>query len=254
MHYMEEPVISGPGGSGTVFFSHCTLGCVYCQNFEISRNKSVGKKYTPKQLAEEYIKLQNMGANNINFVTPTHYMPSILESCDIARKSGLSIPFVYNTSGFENPEIIEKLKGKIEIFLTDFKYFSPYLSGLYSKSEDYFDYADSAIDKMVQITGKPVVENGIMKSGVIIRHLMLPGALQDTMQVLRHIKKRWDNNVLVSLMRQYTPVCKDLPNELLRTITEEEYSCAALVFGELNLCGFIQGPESVGSDKIPDWN
>ena len=153
LHFMEEPVISGKNGSGTVFFTHCTMKCIFCQNFEISRRKSKGKIISAEELAEQYIKLQNMGAHNINLVSPTHYLPTIKKSIELSKKMGLKIPFVYNTSGFENPETIKTLNGYIDIFLTDYKYNSPYLAKTYSSSEEYPDFIREAITEMVKITG-----------------------------------------------------------------------------------------------------
>ncbi len=254
LHFMEEPVISGDRGSGTVFFTHCTLGCIFCQNRDISRKTSIGKKYSNKELAEAYIRLQGMGAHNINLVSPTHYLPSVIESIKIAKLNGLTLPIVYNTGGFERAENIAMLKNVVDIFLTDIKYYSPYLSGQYSGSEDYFDYAQEATDMMVQLVGEPKYSaDGIMTKGVIIRHLMLPGQLSDTISVLRQIAKHWGDKVQVSLMRQYTPMGKNLPEELCRTVTDEEYSAAVEEFELLNLSGYLQDSEAVGTDKIPSW-
>lgn len=255
LHFMEEPVISGKNGSGTVFFTHCTLGCIYCQNFKISRSSSSGKKYSADELAKEFLKLEAKGAHNINLVSPTHYQPIIIDACNIAKNSGLKIPFVYNTSGFELAERINELSGIIDIFLTDLKYVSPYLSDRYSKSADYFDYAIDAIDKMLDITGRPQFSNdGMLKQGVIIRHLILPSQVADALSVLQKIANRWSDRVLVSLMRQYTPINSKLPDSLNRTVSDEEYLLAIETFEALGLEGFIQGKESVGEEKIPNWN
>lgn len=255
LHFMEEPIISGKNGSGTVFFTHCTLGCVYCQNFKISRKNSVGKFLNEHELANEFLRLESKGAHNINLVSPTHYMPIIYNACLLARERGLTIPFVYNTGGFERKENIELLKGVMDIFLTDLKYISPYLSKRYSQREDYSDYALESIQKMVEITGAPQYNNdGMLKSGVIIRHLILPGQISDTISVLKKISSLWGNRVLVSLMRQYTPINPTLPDALGRTVTDEEYFAAKLAFEEFGLDGFIQDIDSVGMDKTPEWN
>ena len=254
LHYMEEPVISGKNGSGTIFFAHCNLKCIYCQNFEISRDEVTGKTFIAEQMAEEMLKLQKNGAHNINLVTPTHYLPAVIDTLQIAKEKGLTIPVVYNTSGFETEETINSLKGLVDIYLTDLKYFSPYYSGLYSSCEDYFDYTSQAIEKMIENTGAPVIgSDGLMKSGVIIRHLMLPGLGGDTAQILKYIASHWGDKTLVSLMRQYTPICDTLPDELCRTITDKEYNAAAELFYSLGLEGFVQDSTSVGKDKIPDW-
>ena len=254
LHFMEEPIISGTDGSGTVFFTHCSLGCIFCQNKDISRKGSSGKEYTAEQLAKEYINLENQGAHNINLVTPTHYMPTVVQSIKIAREMGIKIPFVYNTSGFEQYENIKMLEGVIDIFLTDLKYFSPYLAGRYSGSEDYFDNCLPAINEMVKITGAPTYhENGMLKKGTIIRHLILPGAVGDTISILRQTEKHFGDRVLVSLMRQYTPMSNTLPDELCRTVTDDEYTQAVDEFNALNLNGFLQQSDSVGKDKIPEF-
>ena len=254
LHFMEEPIISGTKGSGTVFFTHCSLGCIFCQNSDISRRVSSGKKYSANELAKQYIELEKMGAHNINLVTPTHYMPTVAQSCVLAREMGLKIPFVYNTSGFEVPEHIKKLDGIIDIFLTDLKYFSPYLANRYSGSEDYFDYCLPAISEMIKITGSPTFnDDGILKKGTIIRHLILPGAVNDTLNILRQTQKHFGDRVLVSLMRQYTPMSTDLPDELNRTVTDEEYAQAVDEFNALGLSGFLQQSDSVGKDKIPEF-
>lgn len=255
LHFMEEPVISGTNGSGTVFFTHCTLGCVFCQNYAISRRHSTGTGYTAAALADAYLALEQQGAHNINLVSPTHYLPTVLESCYLARNAGLSVPFVYNTSGFERPEMIAQQQGVIDIYLTDHKYQSPYLSDRYSHSADYAEWAVAAIDQMVQNVGQPQFDkSGLLKKGVIIRHLMLPGQISDTCAVLKKIALHFGDTVLVSLMRQYTPIGQSLPDELGRTVTDDEYAEAKELFELLNLSGFWQEGESVGTDKIPNWN
>ncbi len=255
LHFGEEPVISGKNGSGTIFFTHCSLGCIYCQNFEISKGKSKGKIYSAEKLAEEMLLLQEKGAHNINFVTPTHYMPIVYKSVKISKAKGLKIPTVYNTSGFEKPEIIKELSDTIDIFLTDFKYFSPYYSGLYSKTEDYFDFCSESIKQMIKNVGNfEVGYDGTLKRGVIIRHLMLPTLLSDTKQILKFIAKNFKDEVLISLMRQYTPVCENLPLELKGKVSEEDYIIAANMLSELGLSGFLQEKDSVGTALIPKWD
>lgn len=254
LHFGEEPVISGTKGSGTIFFSHCNLGCIYCQNFEISRANSAGKKYTSEELSEKMLNLMESGAHNINLVTPTHYLPIIKKAVISAKEKGLNIPVVYNTSGFEHAHIIKGLKGVADIFLTDLKYYSPYYSKMYSNCEDYFDYSCEAVKAMVETVGSVKIgSDRMMKSGVIIRHLMLPSLKNDTAQVLRYISENFGDNVLVSLMRQYTPVCKNIPTELCKEVSNEEYQFAEDLFCELGLDGFVQSEASVGDDKIPKW-
>lgn len=255
LHQFEEPVISKGGGSGTIFFTHCNLGCIYCQNFEISRSNARGKIYSANELAKEMLKLQKIGANNINFVTPTHYLPIIKDAVIASKKLGLTIPTVYNTSGYENKKEIENLKGIIDIFLTDLKYYSPYYSKRYSITEDYFDYASESIKQMITNTGTPYINSsGLMQKGVIIRHLMLPGLLGDTKQILKYISKNFGDKVLVSLMRQYTPINQTLPDLLTNKVTDEEYDEALLLFEQLGLEGFAQDKTSVGTETVPKWD
>lgn len=255
LHFMEEPVISGTNGSGTVFFAHCNLGCVYCQNFEISHTEEKFKIFDYSSLAEKMLELESSGAHNINLVTPTHYMPEIKKACLTAKERGLGIPIVYNTSGFEKPEIIKTLSDFVDIYLTDLKYFSPYLSGKYSLSEDYFDFASASIEQMINNVGSPKINtSGIMDKGVIIRHLVLPTLQKDSVQVLKYIYKHWKDKVFVSLMRQYTPVCENLPAELKREVTDAEYSFVLDAFNLLELEGFIQDGSSAGTEKIPKWD
>ncbi len=255
LHFMEEPIISGKNGSGTVFFTHCTMKCIFCQNSQISRRKSVGKKFSAEELAEQYITLEQKGAHNINLVSPTHYMPTIKKSIEIAKEKGLKIPFVYNTSGFERPEIIKSLKGYIDIFLTDYKYQSPYLAKNYSNSEDYPDFIIDAIKEMINITGAPVInDDGILQKGTIIRHLMLPEQISDTLKIINKVHANFKGLALFSLMRQYTPIGENLPDELNRTINNYEYSLASEEFELSGLEGFIQSDTAVGTDKIPNFN
>lgn len=255
LHFMEEPVISGKNGSGTVFFTHCTMKCIFCQNSQISRRKSVGKKFSAEELAEQYITLEQKGAHNINLVSPTHYMPTIKKSIEIAKSKGLKIPFVYNTSGFERPEIIKSLKGYVDIFLTDYKYQSPYLAKEYSWAEDYPDFIIYAIKEMINITGAPVInDDGILQRGTIIRHLMLPEQISDTLKIINKVHANFKGLALFSLMRQYTPMGENLPDELNRTVNDYEYSLASEEFELLGLEGFIQSDTAVGTDKIPNFN
>ena len=242
LHMWEEPPISGTNGSGTVFFSHCSLGCVFCQNRKISRREAEGQNIT-------------VDAHNINLVTGAHYVPQIIEALQIARKQGLSLPVVYNSSGYEQVETLQLLDGHIDIYLPDYKYYSSYYAGLYSHAEDYREFAVPAIDEMVRQTGAPQFDkNGLLKRGTVIRHLMLPGLAGDTAQVLRDIASRWGDSVLVSLMRQYTPFdMQDYP-ELDRTITAEEYADACTLFGELGLGGFFQQDESISESFIPAFD
>lgn len=255
LHLWEEPPISGTNGSGTVFFSHCSLGCVFCQNRSISRREAAGRPITVPALAKTFLALQAQGAHNINLVTGAHYVPQIIEALSLARDEGLTVPIVYNSSGYECVETLHLLDGWVDIYLPDYKYYSSYYAGLYSHAEDYRETAVDAIEEMVRQTGAPHFdENGLLKRGTVIRHLMLPGLAGDTAQVLRDIAVRWGDRVLVSLMRQYTPFeMQDWP-ELDRTITEAEYADACALFGELGLGGFFQQDESISESFIPAFD
>ena len=255
LHRWEEPPISGTRGSGTIFFSGCSLGCVFCQNRKISRRAAEGQNITADALAKTFLSLEKKGAHNINLVTGAHYVPQIIEALQIARKQGLSLPVVYNSSGYEQVETLQLLDGHIDIYLPDYKYYSSYYAGLYSHAEDYREFAVAAIDEMVRQTGAPQFDKfGLLKRGTVIRHLMLPGLAGDTAQVLRDIASRWGDSVLVSLMQQYTPFdMQDYP-ELDRTITAEEYADACTLFGELGLGGFFQQDESISESFIPAFD
>ena len=256
LHYWEEPCISGSIGSGTVFFSYCTLKCVFCQNYNISQC-SFGKEITIDRLAEIFLELQGKGALNINLVTPTHYVPQIIEALKIAKKKGLKLPVIYNSSGYEKVETIKLLKGYIDVYSPDMKYFDTKYSMKYSKAKDYFLYAKEAIDEMVNQVGEVKFDkNGIIKKGVIIRHLMLPGLLFDSKKIIDYIHSTYGNKVYISIMNQYTPLehVKIYP-ELNRPLNQKHYEALidyAVSIGVEN--GFIQ---EEGTDKesfIPLFN
>ncbi len=255
LHLWEEPPISGTNGSGTVFFSHCSLGCVFCQNRQISRRDGVGKALSTEDLAQTFLSLEKQGAHNINLVTGAHYVPQIIQALSLARRSGLQIPIVYNSSGYERVETLRMLEGYIDLYLPDYKYYSSYYAARYSHAEDYREIAVAAITEMVRQTGIPQFDgSGLMTRGTIIRHLMLPGLGSDTAQVLRDIAIRFGDTVLVSLMRQYTPFdMQDWP-ELNRTITEEEYADACEQFRSLGLGGFFQQSDSISESFIPAFD
>ena len=255
LHMWEEPPISGTHGSGTVFFSHCSLGCVYCQNRQISRREAAGQEITIAGLARTFLSLEQQGAHNINLVTGAHYAPHIIEALQLARKKGLSVPVVYNSSGYETIETLQLLDGWIDLYLPDYKYYSSYYADRYSHAADYRETAVTAITAMVRQTGAPQYNaDGMLTRGTVIRHLMLPGLGGDTAQVLRDIAVRFGDTVLVSLMRQYTPFdMQDWP-ELDRTITAAEYADACALFCELGLGGFFQQDESISESFIPAFD
>ena len=256
LHYWEEPCISGESGSGTVFFSGCTMRCVFCQNKEISRGEA-GKEITVDRLAEIYLELAAKGANNINLVTPMHYAPQITAALDIARKNGLTLPIVWNTGGWERRESIAAVRDYADIWLSDFKYFDSSLGESLSKAPNYFSVAAAALDQMVKQTCKPVFgENGIMRRGVIVRHLMLPGHLDDTKNVLRFLYENYGDSIWISIMNQYPPMCSDprFP-ELSRTVSDEEYNEAIDFACELGIeNAFVQEGGTVGESFIPPFD
>lgn len=257
LHFWEEPCISGSRGSGTVFFSGCNLKCVYCQNYEISQGK-IGKEIEISRLAEIFLELQNQGAHNINLVSPTPYIPQIITAIDSIRNE-IKIPFVYNTGGYETVEALEMLDGYIDIFLTDIKYKSQVLSKKYSGAEDYFDKALAAAEKMIKICGKPAFDNdGIMNSGVIIRHLVLPGCRHDSIDILNELAKKLPlDSFILSLMSQYTPdtaLLRDFP-EICRKVTTFEYSSVVDTAIKLGLdTGYMQSRSSADKHYTPPFD
>lgn len=255
VHNFEEPCISGTNGSGTVFFSNCNLKCVFCQNYKISQ-QGLGREISIEELADIFIEQQNKKVENINLVTPTMYIYHIIEAIKIARKKGLNIPIVYNTNGYENVETIKKLNGYIDIYLPDLKYYDNDLAFKYSGIKNYFENATEAIKEMYNQVGAPVLdENGIMKKGVIIRHLVLPNNLQNSKDVLKWINDNIDNKVFVSVMAQYFPThrAKDFP-ELNRKLTKEEYEEIENFLYSLNLDnGYIQELGEHEEEYVPDF-
>ncbi|PWL45898.1 MAG: radical SAM protein [Clostridiales bacterium] len=256
LHFWEEPCISGDRGSGTVFFSYCGLQCVYCQNRAISRGKA-GKEISAERLAEIFLELQHKGAHNINLVTPTHYIPQIAAAVEQAKKQGLLLPIVYNTSGYEKAESIALLRGVIDIYLTDFKYMDEGLSGRYSGAPDYAKWAKKALKEMVEQAGEAVFDgDGMMQKGVIVRHLLLPGCLSDSKNVVRYLFETYGNRIFYSLMNQYTPIDgSDSYPELRRRVTEEEYEALidfAVDLGVEN--GFMQQGGTAEESFIPPFD
>ena len=255
LHNFEEPCISGEKGSGTVFFSNCNLKCVFCQNYEISQ-QGVGKEITIEELADIFIEQQNKKAENINLVTPTMYVYQIIEAIKTARNKGLSIPIVYNTNAYENVETIKALEGYIDIYLPDLKYYDDELAFKYSGIRNYFDNATKAIKEMYNQVGVPVLdENGIMKRGLMIRHLVLPNCIQNTKDVLRWINENIDNNVFVSVMAQYFPTNRAKEySEINRKLTKEEYKEVEDYLYSLNLNnGYIQELGEHEEEYVPNF-
>lgn len=253
LFYYEEPCL---GTSGAIFFSNCNLRCIFCQNYEISTN-NIGKEITIEEFSNICITLQNKGADNINLVTPTIYVPLIIKGLDLAKEKGLNIPIIYNSSGYETVETLKLLEGYIDIYLPDFKYFSDKYSLKYSKVKNYSKNAIEIISEMVRQVGPPVFDNnGIMKKGVIVRHLMLPGLLFDSKKVIDLIYNTFNDKVYISLMNQYTPLynAKDYP-EINKSINPKVYDSLinyALSIGVKN--GFIQDAGTDTEDFVPDFN
>ncbi len=255
IHNFEEPCISGEKGSGTIFFSNCNMNCVFCQNYEISQFGR-GKEITIEELANVMIKQQERNVQNINLVTPTSYALHIVEAIKIARKKGLKIPIVYNTNGYESVETLKLLEGYVDIYLPDLKYYYDDLAKKYSKVDNYFEIATKTIQEMYRQVGAPVLdENGVMKKGLMIRHLILPNEVQNSKKVLKWIKENIDSNVYVSIMAQYFPTykAKEIP-EIARKITKEEYEKVENYLYELDLeNGYIQELGEHEEEYVPTW-
>lgn len=255
IHNFEEPCISGENGSGTIFFSNCNMNCVFCQNYEISQ-LGRGKEITIEELANIMIKQQEKNVQNINLVTPTSYALHIVEAIKIARKKGLKIPIVYNTNGYESVETLKLLEGYVDIYLPDLKYYYDDLAKKYSKVDNYFEIATKAIQEMYRQVGAPVLDdNGVMKKGLMIRHLILPNEVKNSKKVLKWVKENIDSNVYVSIMAQYFPTykAKEIP-EIARKITKEEYKKVENYLYELDLeNGYIQGLGEHEKEYVPTW-
>ncbi len=260
LHMWEEPCISGERGSGTVFFSGCSLRCVFCQNHKISRGEA-GYPVTQKRLSDIFLRLQDEeGANNINLVTPTHYIPHIISALERAKSHGLKIPVVYNSSGYERVETLKLLDGLVDVYLPDMKYVSSEIAARYSGAPDYFEVASCAIHEMFRQVGEPVFagdgdvcEAGIMKKGLIVRHLILPTCTDDSREVVAYLHSHFKDKIYISIMNQYTPVSGLLlPSELTHGITESEYDKVigfAERIGVKN--GYIQEGGAVSESFIP---
>ena len=250
-HFWEEPCISGKNGSGTVFFSGCNLGCVYCQNRKISRF-AVGKAISVSELAETFVQLQESGVHNINHVTPSHYIKQIRDALDLAK---LQIPVVYNSSGYDLCDALEMLDGKVRVFLPDFKYMSGHLAQKFSSAKDYPEVAKASIKKMFELAGKPRFDaDGMIKSGVIVRHLVLPGHTDDSKEIIRYLHDTYGDSIYLSIMNQFTP-SPDLPfDELTRPLSEEEYNEVVDFAVSIEVKNaFIQEGETAKESFIPDF-
>ena len=255
LHFWEEPCISGKSGSGTVFFSHCNLKCVFCQNHSISQEGN-GKEISIKRLSEIFLELQQQGANNINLVTPTHYVPQIIEALKIAKNNGLIIPILYNTNSIDSLETIKSLKGYIDVYLPDFKYYDDKYAITYSKINNYSKNALEIIKEMVNQVGSVKFNKyGIIEKGVIIRHLVLPGLLFDSKKVIDSIYNNFGDDVYISLMNQYTPLYNAYKypkiNKKLNPKVYDSLVEYAISIGVKN--GFIQDEESSSEAYVPSF-
>ena len=253
-HYGEEPCISGTRGSGTVFFSGCTMRCVYCQNYEIS-NENGGRTITPERLAECYKELEDKGVHNINLVTADHFAHAVVKSLEIYKPR---IPIVYNCSGYTSPKTLNMLDGLVDIYLPDFKYADDFLAVKYSSAPNYVNTAIAAILEMTFQVGLPQFDDdGIMKKGVIVRHLILPAHTKNSLEVLDIVKRRFGDQVLLSLMCQYIPMGKVSDKDfsrINRKITRREYDKVKLEMMRLNIDGFTQELSSASESYVPKWD
>lgn len=256
LHYWEEPCISGKKGSGAVFFSGCSLHCVFCQNREISDGK-VGKVISKERLSDIFIELAGKGANNINLVTPGQYIPDIVWAVNDARRRGMELPIVYNTSGYENVTELKLLEGIVDVYLPDFKYMDSALSAKYSRAKDYPSVAKQAISEMVRQQPKVVIDDatGLIQKGVIVRQLLLPGHVNDAKAILNYLHDTYQNSIYISMMSQFTPIAlKDYP-EINRTVTGREYERLidyAIKIGITN--AFIQEGDVAKDSFIPAFD
>lgn len=256
LHYWEEPCISGKRGSGAVFFSGCSLHCVFCQNREISDGKE-GKVISKKRLSDIFIELAGKGANNINLVTPGQYIPDIVWAVNDAKSRGMKLPIIYNTSGYENVTELKLLEGIVDVYLPDFKYMDSTLSAMYSRAKDYPSVAKQALSEMVRQQPDVVIDDatGLIQKGVIVRQLLLPGHVNDAKAVLKYLYDTYHDHVYISMMSQFTPIAlKDYP-EINRTVTKREYERLvnyALEIGITN--AFIQEGDVAKDSFIPAFD
>lgn len=257
LHFWEEPCISGSHGSGAVFFSGCSHQCVFCQNHNIAVGKS-GKIITSERLSEIFLELQEKGASNINLVTAGHFIPQVCLALERSKASGLSIPVVYNTGSYEEVSSLRLLEGLVDIYLPDLKYFSSELSAKYSHAPDYFFRASAAISEMLRQVGEPVFDDtsGLMKRGVIVRHLVLPGQTRDSKKILRYLHEAYGNDIYVSIMNQFTPLVQvaEIP-ELNRCVTVEEYERILDFVDKIGIeQGFQQEGGTASESFIPEFD
>ena len=253
LHKWEEPCLSPAGRSGTVFFSGCQLGCVFCQNYQLSA-EHLGFALTERQLADTFLRLQDMGAENNDLVTPTHFVPSIIRALNLV-KGQLSLPVIYNCGGYEKPETLELLRGYVDIFLPDMKYFDSSLSLKLSGAGDYFEKSLASLHKMTDIAGKPRYDSdGKLIGGVIVRHLVLPHYRKDSIAIIKRLAQEFaPDEILISLMSQFTPEFRAAENGLDRRTTTFEYKSVLEAVEKAGFDGFIQDRDSAQSEYIPEF-
>jgi putative pyruvate formate lyase activating enzyme len=255
LHQWEEPCITGQNGSGTIFFSYCNLGCIFCQNYKIS-SLNQGITITVDRLSEICLELQSRGATNINLVTPTHFVPLIIEGIKLAKKNGLSIPIVYNSSGYENVDTIKMLDGVIDVYLPDFKYYNDSYAIKYSKCSNYFKYAALVLEEMVRQKSECIFDNeGNIISGVIVRHLLLPEMEDDSKRILQYLYNKYGNKIYISIMNQYTPVRYCEYEELNSKIDNSAYDEVIDYAWDIGIRNAFTQEEGTQSDSfIPDFD
>ena len=254
LHQWEEPPISGTRGSGTIFFTGCSLGCIFCQNRNISSGEH-GREITEGRLAEIMLELQGQGAHNVNLVTPTHFVPSIRSAISEARERGFSLPIVYNTGSYDTPETVDSLDGFVDVYLPDLKYYLPKTARAHSFAENYPEVARTAIDRMVEQVGAPIFDaEGIMRRGVIVRILLLPGHVAEAKLSLKYLLDRYGDKIYVSLMNQYTPM-QGMPGPLDRRVSREKYLSLVDYAESIGLQnGFTQEFGTAKESFIPDFD
>ena len=254
LHKWEEPPISGRNGSGTIFFSYCNLRCVFCQNYQISALHT-GKEVSIERFSDICLELQEKGATNINLVTPTHFVPLIIKGLRLAKSKGLNIPIVYNTSSYETVETIKSLDGLIDIYLPDLKYYDDNLAIKYSNAPNYFENASKVIKEMYSQVGKTVIKNGVMKKGMIVRHLILPSHIDDSKKIIEYLYGTYKNSIYISIMSQYTPVKNTKYIELNHKILYDEYEKIINYAYDLGIRNaFIQEEDSCLDSFIPKFD
>ena len=255
MHLWEEPVISGDNGSGTIFFSYCNLRCCYCQNYEISELHK-GRIVSAEEFSDICIELQERGANNINLVTPTMFVHKIKEGLLLARNKGLKIPVVYNSSGYDNVSTIKMLDGLVDVYLVDLKYYDDSLGIKYSGCSNYFKCASKVIEEMVNQVGDNIInDDGIMVKGVIVRHLILPGNVDDSKRIIKYLYDKYEDKIIISIMNQYTPVRELKYSELNRKIYDSEYDEVVNYAYDIGVRNaFIQEGDTQEASFIPDFD